>query len=58
MTEKRPAYGKKIKTRKPLRERSEIPERMVPGELRCEKCGKTFSSTDEIDRHNKTVHGI
>jgi hypothetical protein len=58
MTEKRPPYGKKIKTGKPLRGRNEMPERRVPGELRCEKCGKTFFSTEEIDRHNKTVHGI
>ncbi len=61
MTERKPPYGKEIKTRSNLPKAPPLPEEPLrgiePGKLVCRICGKAFKTKDQLDRHTEHMHG-
>ena len=61
MTERKPPYGKQIKTRSILPKAPPLHEEPLrgiePGKLVCQICGKVFKTHAQIDRHMEHMHG-
>ncbi len=61
MTERKPPYGKQIKTQSILPKAPPLHEETIrgiePGKLACLICGKTFKTKSQLDRHIEHAHG-
>jgi hypothetical protein len=59
--EKKPFFTRQSSNRSVLPKAPPVPEeptdRMVPGKLVCEICGKVFKTHPELDRHLEHEHG-
>lgn len=61
MTERKPPYGKQIKTRSNVPRVPMPPEEPIrgiePGKFACLICGKTFQTKSALNRHKENMHG-